>query len=452
MFESTATDMSKIGVADVLAELKAYRAALPPSGSAEGPALWGSFPARAVLRHMHQVGKEFAEADVLAELTAVQEEVFALPGSKESAEGALLRESLYMLLDKHLGYYDYLSYTGTHIVTKLTIAPDLDDAEHRAERIAHVIWLLCDVARFECRTLLGLEDRFPDLLSTERNRKLRVLNALKAIKVFAEHTDRVQLPMEHGELTAAWQEEVRSGVALHKNIGIFALEYISRIEIQFKPELLELFELSMMPVWTIHDEYMFIRILQVFEILFNITIKGFEAAQAALQAKRPEQAAPVMRELAAIYAASTATFRVLTTMTKESFSAFREYTDGASAIQSVQYKRVEAMAAHPAMPRLNSEAFRSVPMLKQEVEAGQVLVFEDLLRDTDGMDEQALDDLQDAMRELDKRFVAWKNMHYQIAVKMLGSKRGTGGSPGTPYLKMYMSMPLFPFLKGVAKL
>ena len=65
-------------------------------------------------------------------------------------------------------------------------------------------------------------------------------------------------------------------------------------------------------------------------------------------------------------------------MQPEAFLRFREYTDGASAIQSRNYKRLESLCRRPDAGRLDSPAYRSVPEIRERVVAGQPNVDEAL--------------------------------------------------------------------------
>ena len=54
--------------------------------------------------------------------------------------------------------------------------------------------------------------------------------------------------------------------------------------------------------------------------------------------------------------------------------------------------------------------------------------------------------LQDLLIEHDKNISLWRYHHVLMVERMLGSKRGTGGSEGVGYLKTTLSKRLFPEL------
>ena len=107
---------------------------------------------------------------------------------------------------------------------------------------------------------------------------------------------------------------------------------------------------------------------------------------------------------------------MVATMRAEHFLAFREFTDGASAIQSRNYKLVESLCSRPSDARLDSPAYQSVPEVRERVLAGQ----------------PALDDAEhdDAVGDdgFESALAHWRNSHYKLAMKMLGER----AAPATP--------------------
>ena len=72
----------------------------------------------------------------------------------------------------------------------------------------------------------------------------------------------------------------------------------------------------------------------------------------------------------AAFAKAALLFRVVATMRVAAFHTFREFTQGASAIQSEAYKRFEIACGRPLTERLGSDAFGNVPAVRGEVLAG----------------------------------------------------------------------------------
>jgi tryptophan 2,3-dioxygenase len=139
-------------------------------------------------------------------------------------------------------------------------------------------------------------------------------------------------------------------------------------------------------------------------------------------------------------------FSMLATMQVESFRRFRQFTDGASAIQSVNYKRMESLCRLPDYERIDSPAYQSVPTVRSKVLAGDQDSLETAYLTMRGR--ALLPPARDhAFRAAAARFAAvlrhWRSTHYHLAVRMLGDVKGTGQTAGTPYLKDALDVPIF---------
>ena len=135
-------------------------------------------------------------------------------------------------------------------------------------------------------------------------------------------------------------------------------------------------------------------------------------------------------------------------MQVEAFQSFRVFTEGASAIQSRNYKLVESLCRQPDPSRLDSPAYRSVPEVRQRVLAGQETLDGALAaaRAAGCLNSGDVNDIEQAMRELAATLLRWRRTHFRLAVRMLGERTGTGYTEGSPYLKAAQSIPVFPSL------
>ena len=120
-------------------------------------------------------------------------------------------------------------------------------------------------------------------------------------------------------------------------------------------------------------------------------------------------------------------FRMVATMRFEAFHTFREFTDGASAIQCEQYKRFEGLCGLPPAARLASPAFESVPAVHAEVSEGQDTMT-DAYRDAlaTGRHPAELATVAGLLRTLEDSHRRWKSTHVTLATRMLGDARGSG--------------------------
>ncbi|MEV6681066.1 tryptophan 2,3-dioxygenase family protein [Streptomyces erythrochromogenes] len=128
------------------------------------------------------------------------------------------------------------------------------------------------------------------------------------------------------------------------------------------------FDMTVQPVYVLHDEYFFIRVLQAHEMLFTAMAGHVKSAVSALREGRPEECAERIDDAVAMFERAAGLFRTVATMRAEHFSAFRHYTQGASAIQSEQYKRFESLCGVPQTVRLHSTAYTSVPAVRAETQ------------------------------------------------------------------------------------
>ncbi|MER7474434.1 hypothetical protein ABT351_27520, partial [Micromonospora sp. NPDC000018] len=169
------------------------------------------------------------------------------------------------------------------------------------------------------------------------------------------------------------------------------------------------------------------------------------AVVAALTGDAPRAAADRLEYAAGLLGAAGPLFSLLATMQAESFRTFRQYTEGASAIQSRSYKLVESLCRTPEKDRLDSVAYRSVPEVRSLVRAGQPTI-DDAYRSAvragrlDGAD-RAL--VARRMETFAGALSQWRRTHHRIATRMLGPRSGTGYTEGTPYLAAVRDVPVF---------
>ncbi|NYV78122.1 tryptophan 2,3-dioxygenase, partial [Streptomyces sp. UH6] len=211
--------------------------------------------------------------------------------------------------------------------------------------------------------------------------------------------------------------------------------------------------LSMLPVYVSHDEHMFIRVLQTFETTFALLALSLRTAITDLGSARTGPAVGHLAVAETALAESAPLFSLLATMQIESFRTFREYTEGASAIQSRNYKLVESLCRTPDPDRLDSSAYRSTPEVRERILAGQPTLDDacaTALAD-DRFDAADRERLTAAMLTFASALRRWRQTHYRIAVRMLGTRSGTGYTEGTPYLSHVRTIPVFRSVKDTAQ-
>jgi tryptophan 2,3-dioxygenase len=205
-------------------------------------------------------------------------------------------------------------------------------------------------------------------------------------------------------------------------------------------EARRLVDITLLPTTRMHDEQMFIRVIQVFEILYTHIGNGLADAMERLDRGDVDGSCAVLIKAAGRIRATRTLFRVLTTMPPEAFSVIRDNTDGRSAIQSTTHRRVELLGA-PATTQLPD------PPPGQLDPAGPTLQ-DTFLRRAPELSGAETRRLLAAMTELDAGWTTAKRTHWGITLKIIGTVAGTGGTSGADYLKERAGAPLFPLLHG----
>lgn len=375
----------------------------------------GGFPYDAVLDEYHRVGKHFVPEQTLT----------ALAQARDGARR--LAKFLDTVLDKWDGRYDYRTYLALDLLPLPGTGGDEHDppaARRRHDRL--VAQLIADTLRFELDALDGRTELFPEQRPDSALVAKRLRLALRAVEPMSR---RLGLPVPDHE----------------KDPIAGARVFCDAAERERTPEERSALALSDLPVYVVHDEYMFIRVLQSFESAFALLAVCLRVAIDDIGAGRIDAAVDGLQGAHTTLREAARCFPLLATMQVESFRTFRLYTEGASAIQSRNYKIVEALCRTPDQSRLHSPAYDSVPEVQASVLAQQTTL-DNVVRDAvaeDRVDPAQLKELQEAMRSFAAALMQWRQTHYSLAVRMLGERSGTGYTEGTPYLNSVRKIPVF---------
>lgn len=360
--------------------------------------------ARVVTEHVRQTGKHFLSERMLTELSSIR--------GRHANRCPFFDAFLECLLDKHEGRYWNRTYLALPLLELL-----LDD-QHSELSPDHLSTLLVsDAMRFELETAGGSFEPpsrgRPDPLTLAK----RLRHAVRFL-----------------------------GADLNGTAAVDLEDFVDRLPRPPATDAGRWFDVTVHPVYVLHDEYFFIRLLQTHEMLFTAISTDMRAAIGALRDGRLEAGVERIDHATATFERASILFRIIATMRADQFSTFRQFTQGASAIQSEQYKRFEILCGRPPAPRLHSAAFTSVPAVRDEAE--------NPVRDTVaqayldlrgagafGQDEWRL--LDAALGRLETRHQRWKSTHRSIAVRMLGNAHGSGYTDGVPYLTKCLENRLF---------
>jgi tryptophan 2,3-dioxygenase len=217
------------------------------------------------------------------------------------------------------------------------------------------------------------------------------------------------------------------------------------------------------------DELLFITVHQVYELWFKLLLHELENIRDAMFAGELWQARHLFRRVHAVERVLVAQVEVLETMTPQDFLAFRAKLAPASGFQSVQFRELEflsglkdpryldrlADASEDERLRLRRrlseptlwDAYVSALSRRGLPVSGDSEIMESLL--TIARDRRSHDDLWQLAEDLlthDETSALWRMRHVQMVERQIGTKSGTGGSTGAPYLRSRTEMHYFPLL------
>jgi tryptophan 2,3-dioxygenase len=235
------------------------------------------------------------------------------------------------------------------------------------------------------------------------------------------------------------------------------------------------------PLSDAHDEMLFIIQHQTSELWMRLAIHELGAARAAIAGDALPPAFKMLARVARIFEQLNSAWDVLRTMTPSDYTRFRASLGQSSGFQSHQYRLIEFMVGNrnPAMMRphahrpdihaaLAAEIAR--PSLYDEalallVRSGFALPERVLARDRSGPhapDEAVIDawagvyreperhwalyELAEKLVDLEDYFRRWRFNHVTTVERVIGFKRGTGGTGGVSYLRRMLDVELFPDL------
>jgi len=228
-----------------------------------------------------------------------------------------------------------------------------------------------------------------------------------------------------------------------------------------------------------HDELLFITVHQAYELWFKQLLHELTAVRdAMLAARTPADEPPsartwrarqLLRRAHVIERLLVSQIDVLETMTPQDFLEFRSALAPASGFQSVQFRELEFLSG--AKDAGFVARFRALTDVERDRLAARLTepslwdAYVDLLGSR-GLpvadDKQVLsslvsiardrphhDDLWQLAEDLlthDELSGLWRARHVQMVERQIGTKSGTGGSTGAPYLHRRVPMRYYPLL------
>jgi tryptophan 2,3-dioxygenase len=218
-----------------------------------------------------------------------------------------------------------------------------------------------------------------------------------------------------------------------------------------------------------HDELLFITVHQVYELWFQQLLHELCAVRGAMLAGRLWWARHLLARVGTIESVLIAQVSVLETMTPQDFLVFREKLAPASGFQSVQFRELEFLsgAKDPGFlerfrglttaERVRLQRRLEEPTLwdgflavvraaglpagsEAELRASLAAVARD--RGTYG----EVWELSERLLDHDENAALWRARHVTMVERQIGTKSGTGGSSGAPYLRSRLGLHYYPLL------
>jgi tryptophan 2,3-dioxygenase len=230
-----------------------------------------------------------------------------------------------------------------------------------------------------------------------------------------------------------------------------------------------------------HDEMLFIIQHQTSELWMKLALHEMDAARRAIAEARAPEAFKMLSRISRIFEQLNSAWDVLRTMTPADYTTFREGLGQSSGFQSHQYRLIEfsvgnrnpamlkphahraditaLLQAELARPSLYDEALRHlaraglpVPVEVLERDLSQAWVKNDAVQEVwamvyrDPTRHWQAYELAEKLVDLEDYFRRWRFNHFTTVERVIGLKRGTGGTSGVSYLRRMLEVELFPEL------
>ncbi|MCB1623825.1 MAG: tryptophan 2,3-dioxygenase [Pseudomonadales bacterium] len=230
-----------------------------------------------------------------------------------------------------------------------------------------------------------------------------------------------------------------------------------------------------------HDEMLFIIIHQVQELWIRLILHEVTAVMESVRRDNLDSSFKCFERISRVQEELLGAWRVLSTLTPFEYSAFRNTLGRSSGFQSAQYRELEFVlgnknrdmivvhqrdaAAHKKLeqvlyaPSLYDEVLRLLSRRGYEIDAATLnrdfsepyvatkqvtaawlSVYHNAVKDWD------LYELAEALVTLDHKFQLWRFHHLKTVERVIGYKKGTGGTGGVSYLAKALELKFYPEL------
>jgi len=235
------------------------------------------------------------------------------------------------------------------------------------------------------------------------------------------------------------------------------------------------------PLSSAHDEMLFIIQHQTSELWMKLAIHEIGSAMRMIRSDQLEPSFKMLTRVARIFEQLNNAWDVLRTMTPSEYTEFRGALAQSSGFQSWQYRAIEFMAGNRNLSMLQPHAHRPEVIARLEAVLAEPSLYDEaiLLLSRQGFDIGAdatrstwrepraendevleawrqiysdplrywqLYELAEKLVDFEDYFRRWRFNHVTTVERIIGMKRGTGGTSGVSYLKKMLEVELFPEL------
>ncbi len=219
------------------------------------------------------------------------------------------------------------------------------------------------------------------------------------------------------------------------------------------------------PLSDAHDEMLFIIQHQTSELWLKLIIQELQSARDAMSLGSFEHMFKMLTRVGCIFEQLNNAWDVLRTMTPSEYTAFRAALGRSSGFQSAQYREVEFILGNrnEHMTKPHAHDPKIMDRLTAELKRPSLYDTACALLDTIGPkahnhraawlavyqnpdDHWTLYQLAEKLVDLEDYMRRWRFNHVTTVTRIIGQKRGTGGTSGTAYLQKMLDVVLFPDL------
>lgn len=230
-----------------------------------------------------------------------------------------------------------------------------------------------------------------------------------------------------------------------------------------------------------HDEMLFIIQHQASELWLKLALHELNGARIAIKSDNLQKTFKMLSRVTRIFEQLNNAWDVLRTMTPSEYTEFRDELGQSSGFQSYQYRLIEFVVGNRNSTMIKPHKHKAEILQKLKNELACPSIYDEALlllkrsgievsdevleRDysktykshvsvvaawkeiyTDPTKYWPLYELAEKLIDFEDYFRRWRFNHVTTVERIIGFKRGTGGTSGTHYLRQMLNVELFPEL------